>query len=79
MDSNGQGIIMKPQDATADMLLISLEAMPKSQRKIVLQHLFSDPALKEDLIDAARWYERRTEPQMPYEKIRQKLKKTGRL
>ena len=70
---------MKRIDAEAGVLLTAFEALPRSQRKTVLQHLFTNPALKEDLIDVARRYERRAERPVPYEKVRQKLKKAGRL
>ena len=70
---------MKAADATAEVFVTAFEALPKSQREIVLQHLFANPALKEDLIDVARWYERRAERPMSYEKIRHKLKRADRL
>ncbi len=70
---------MKAADATAEVFLTAFEVLPRSQREAVLQHLFANPALKEDLIDVARWYERRAERPVPYEKVRQKLKKAGRL
>jgi hypothetical protein len=70
---------MKPADATAEVFLTAFEALPRAQREVVLQQLFANPALKDDLIDVARWYERRAERSMPYEKVRQKLKKVGRL
>jgi hypothetical protein len=72
-------MVMKAVDATAEVFLTAFEALPKSQREVVLQHLFANPVLKEDLIDVARWYERRSERPIPYEKIRHKLKKVGRL
>jgi hypothetical protein len=58
---------------------MAFEALPRSQREAVLQHLFADPSLKGDLIDVARWYERRAERPVPYKKVRQNLKKAGRL
>jgi hypothetical protein len=70
---------MKRSDATAEVFLTAFEALPRSQRKIILQHLFANPALKEDLFDVARWYERRAERALPYEKVRQKLKKVDRV
>lgn len=70
---------MKAADATAEVFLAAFESLPKSQREVVLQHLFANPSRKEDLIDVARWYERRVERPIPYEKVRQKLKKAGRL
>ena len=70
---------MKAADATAEVFLTAFESLPKSQREAVLQHLFANPSRRGDLIDVARWYERRAERPIPYEKVRQKLKKVGRL
>ncbi|MEW6247311.1 MAG: hypothetical protein AB1555_11470 [Nitrospirota bacterium] len=70
---------MKPADATAQVFLTAFEALPKMEREAVLQRLFATPALKEDLLDVARWYERRAERALPYQKVRQRLKKAGRL
>lgn len=70
---------MKPADATAEVFLTAFEALPKAERETVLQRLFADPAVKEDLIDVARWYERRAERAMPYRTFRQRLKKAGDL
>lgn len=66
---------MRAADATAEVFLTAFEALPRSQREAVLQHLFANPALKEDLIDVARWYERRAERPIPYEKVQQNLKR----
>jgi hypothetical protein len=70
---------MKPADATAEVFLTAFEALPKTEREAVLQRLFATPALKEDLIDVARWYERRAERALPYRKVRERLKKARRL
>lgn len=69
---------MKSADATASVFLTAFEALPKSEREAVLQRLFATPALKQDLIDVARWCERQAERAMPYAKVRGKLK-AGRL
>jgi hypothetical protein len=68
-------IAMKAAVATAEVFLTAFEALPRSQREVVLQHLFANPALKEDLIAVAGWYERRAERPMSYEKIRDRLKR----
>lgn len=68
---------MKSADATAEVFLTAFEALPRSQREVVLQHLFANPALKEDLIDVARWHERRAERPLPYEKAGQEKTKKG--
>lgn len=77
LDAYGRVAIHEPANATAEVFLTAFEALPRSQREVVLQHLFANPALKEDLIDVARWYERRAERSVSYEKIRQMLRKVG--
>ena len=70
---------MKRADATAEVFMTAFESLPKSDRGVILQRLFADPALKDDLIDVAAWYERRTEQAVPYQRVRARLKKAGRL
>jgi len=70
---------MKAADATAKVFITAFEALPRQEREAVLQRLFANPGVKEDLIDVARWYERRAERAIPYDKVRQKLKKARRL
>ncbi len=70
---------MKAADATAEVFVTALEALPKSELEAVLRRLFATPALAEDLVDIARWYERRRERAAPYSRVRQRLKKAGRL
>jgi hypothetical protein len=70
---------MKSADATAAVFVSAFEALPRPEREAVIQRLFASPALKEDLIDVARWYERRRERAIPYERVRRRLKKAGRL
>ena len=70
---------MKRADATAEVFITAFESLPKSDRGVILQRLFADPALKEDLIDVVAWYERRTERAVPYQRVRARLKKAVRL
>jgi len=70
---------VKIADATAEVFMTAFEALPKSEREVIMQRLFANPALKEDLIDVAKWYERRAERAIPYHRVRQRLKKVGRL
>ena len=70
---------MKTADATAEVFITAFEALPRPQRETVLKRLFAQPRLKRDLIDIAHWLERESERTVPYEKVRQALKKSGRL
>lgn len=56
---------MKRAEATAEVFMTALESLPRSDRGMILQRLFVDPALKEDFIDVAAWYERRTKRVVP--------------
>ncbi len=66
---------MKSADATASVFMTAFEALPRSGREAVLERLFATPGLKQDLIDVARWYERRAERAITYAKVREKLKR----
>jgi hypothetical protein len=70
---------VKTADATAAVFMTAFEALPKSERAIILQRLFANPVLKEDLIDVAKWYERCAERAIPYQRMRQRLINTGHL
>jgi len=70
---------MKAADATAEVFVMALEALPKSELEAVLRRLFTNPALAEDLVDIVRWDERRRERAVSYSRVRQRLKKAGRL
>ncbi len=70
---------MKTADATAEVFVTAFEALPRPQRETILKRLLVQPALKQDLIDVVRWLERENERAVPYEKVRQSLKRAGRL
>ena len=70
---------MKAADASAKVFITAFEALPRQEREAVLQRLFANPGLKEDLIDVAQWYERRAERTIPYDTVRRRLKKAGRV
>ncbi|MFZ1805088.1 MAG: hypothetical protein WAU05_14265 [Nitrospira sp.] len=70
---------MRTADATAEVFMTAFESLPKPERTAIVQRLFANPALKEDLIDVATWYDRRAERAIPYQRVRQRLKKVGRL
>ena len=70
---------MRRAEATAEVFMTAFDALPKVEREAIMQRLFANPALKEDLIDVATWYERHAERSIPYQRVRQRLKKVGRL
>jgi hypothetical protein len=74
-----EGAIVRTANATAEVFMTAFESLPKSEREAIMQRLFANPALKEDLIDVATWYERHTERAIPYQRVRGRLKKAGRL
>ena len=70
---------MKVTDATDKVFVAAFEAVPKGERDAVLRQILSTPNLRMDVIDVARWQERRSERAVPYENVRRKLRKAGRL
>ena len=61
------------------MFMTAFGSLPKSDRGVILQRLIASPALKEDLTDVATWYERHAERAISCQRVRQRLKKVGRL
>lgn len=70
---------MRRAEATAEVFMTAFESLPKSECGVILQRLFANSALKEDLIDVAKWYERRAERAISYRRVHERLKKGGRL
>ncbi len=70
---------MNAADATAKVFVTAFEALPKAEREAVLRQILSVPRLREDLMDVARWQERRGERAVPYGNVREKFKRAGRL
>ena len=70
---------MRRAEATAEVFMTAFESLPKSDLGVILQRLFANTALKEDLIDVATWYERHAERAIPYRRVHERLKKGGRL
>lgn len=57
---------MTTTQATAEVFLTALRALPKKQRDAVLMHIADDKALREDLLDLAVIASRRDEPSRPF-------------
>ena len=57
---------MRHAEATAEVFLTALRALPKKQRQAVLCGIADDDELREDLLDLALIAERRYEPSRPF-------------
>jgi hypothetical protein len=53
---------MTASQATAEVFVTALRALPQKQRDEVLARIAGDPDLREDLLDRALLLERRREP-----------------
>jgi hypothetical protein len=60
---------MTTAQATAEVFWTAFMAMSEKERRAFLERLIADPALREDLLDAALIEERRHEPTRPLEAI----------
>jgi len=57
---------MTAPEATANVFLTALRALPKKDREAVLAEIANDEDLREDLFDLALIAERRKEPSRPF-------------
>ncbi len=57
---------MTTTEATAEVFLTALRALPKKQRDAVLARIAEDDDLREDLLDLALIAQRQDEPSRPF-------------
>ena len=58
----------KVQQATADVFLTALKALPKAERDAVVVRIARDKAFARDILDLALIADRRHEPSRPFRK-----------
>jgi hypothetical protein len=57
---------MTTTEATAEVFLTALKALPRKQQQAVLAHIADDTNLREELLDLALIAQRRDEPSRPF-------------
>jgi hypothetical protein len=57
---------MTATEATAEVFLTALRALPKEQRQTVLERITEDEEFREDLLDLTVFADRRNEPSRPF-------------
>lgn len=57
---------MTQTEATADVFLTALKALPVAERKQVLERILDDRSMRQDLLDLAVFTERKNEPSRPF-------------
>ncbi len=57
---------MTVSQATAEVFLTALRALPEEERQAVLTHIVEDEEWREDLKDLAIFSQRREEPSRPF-------------
>lgn len=55
-------LLMTASQATAQVFITALQALPKAERRAVLARIADDESLREELLDLALIAERREEP-----------------
>ena len=57
---------MTASQATAEVFVTALRALPKNERQAVLALITDDEKLREDILDLAVFSQRRDEPSRPF-------------
>jgi hypothetical protein len=70
---------MNVAEATAEVFVTAFESLARSQQQAVLRRLLASPRRRQDILDVAVWLDRKKESSVPYETVRRKWKKAGRL
>ena len=66
---------MKAVESKAEIYLMALQSLSKSEREAVVARLLEDPALREDIMDLLTVYQRQGEPSRPFKEY---LKNIGK-
>lgn len=70
---------MTASEATAQVFWTAFRTLSKTEREAVIQRLLRDRRMRDDLIDVVTALQRRQEKSIPYDRVREDLKKAGRL
>ena len=57
---------MKAVESRAEIYLMALQSLSKTEKEAVIAHLLEDPQLKEDILDLAVIQQRQGEPSRPF-------------
>ena len=70
---------MTKSHAISEVFVTALRSLSKREKGYILEKLFADKDLREDIVDMVITRQRRKEKSIPYEHVRQELKDAGRL
>lgn len=70
---------MSKTEAIAEVFITAFKSLKHNEKELVIEKLLKDLKLREDLIDIVSAIERQKEKSIPYSKVREELKKSGRL
>lgn len=70
---------MTAREATAEVFWTAYRTLPRQARTAVLGRLLRDRQTREDLLDMAVSLERTHEKSIPYERVRARVRKSGRM
>lgn len=57
---------MKAVESRAEVYLMALQSLPKTEKEAVIAHLLEDPQLREDILDLAIIQQRQEEQSRPF-------------
>jgi len=66
---------MKAVESRAEVYLIALQSLSKSEREAVIARLLEDPKLRENILDLALIQQRQGEPSRPFQEYLSERKK----
>ncbi|MFH1232222.1 MAG: hypothetical protein V1709_12080 [Planctomycetota bacterium] len=70
---------MTKVQALSEVFITAFRSLPRQQRIDILEDLLSDKNFHEDMTDMFIAWQRRKEKPIPYESVRNELKRVGRL
>jgi len=66
---------MKAVESRAEIYLMALQSLSKTEREAVIARLLEDPGLREDILDLITIYQRQGEPSRPFREYLTEIRK----
>ena len=70
---------MKRKEAISEVFVTAFKSLSQQEKESIVEKLLSDLKLREDIVDIVTYLQRHKEKPIPYEKVRQELKRTGKI
>ncbi len=70
---------MNRKEAISEVFITAFKSLSQDEKRSVVEKLLSDLKLREDIVDIVTYLQRQKEKSIPYENVRQELRKAKKI